>query len=468
MAKLMRLLAVFLAFGLVAASCGDDGDGAQSAPAESESESESVDSDSVEAEPVESEPAESEPVEPEPTDAPEPEAEDVTITIESWRSDDQAIWDEQIIPVFEAAYPHIDVVFAPTTPLEYPPALRTRLEGGIAGDLITCFPFDRSRELFEDGHLASLSDLDGIDSFGPSAQNAWLSADGSTPYCVPIASIIQGFYYNVDALNELGLSVPETESEFFGVLQAILDDGTYTPIGTGLAEWEAEHILFQNIGANYWKGEEGRLALISGEDKVTDQEYIDTFATLARLGPYMHRGASGITYPDGKILFETGQALIYPGGSWEISGFDANADFEFDAFRTPRPDNQDQCYIVDHIDLAIGLNPASPNIDAARTFLSWVASPEFASIYAGALSGFFSLQDTPVTYDHPVAQEFVSWRDDCESANRTGYDSLDSGEPEFPIELREVSNAIILGNMTPEDGAQRLQDGLDSWYTPGG
>ena len=468
MAKLMRLLAVFLAFGLVAASCGDDGDGAQSAPAESESESESVDSDSVEAEPVESEPAESEPAESEPTDAPEPEAEDVTITIESWRSDDQAIWDEQIIPVFEAAYPHIDVVFAPTTPLEYPPALRTRLEGGIAGDLITCFPFDRSRELFEDGHLASLSDLDGIDSFGPSAQNAWLSADGSTPYCVPIASIIQGFYYNVDALNELGLSVPETESEFFGVLQAILDDGTYTPIGTGLAEWEAEHILFQNIGANYWKGEEGRLALINGEDKVTDQEYIDTFDTLARLGPFMHRGASGITYPDGKILFETGQAVIYPGGSWEISGFDANADFEFDAFRTPRPDDQDECYIVDHIDLAIGLNPASPNIDAAQTFLSWVASPEFASIYTGALSGFFSLQDTPVTYDHPVAQEFVSWRDDCESANRTGYESLNSGDPEFPIELREVSNAIILGNMTPEDGAQRLQDGLDSWYTPGG
>ena len=464
MAKLMRLLAVFLAFGLVAASCGDDGDSAQSAPVESES----VDSESVEAEPAESESVESESVESEPTDAPEPEAEEVTITIESWRSDDQAIWDEQIIPAFESAHPHISVVFAPTTPLEYPPALRTRLEGGIAGDLITCFPFDRSRELFEDGHLASLSDLDGIDSFGPSAQNAWLSADGSTPYCVPIASIIQGFYYNVDALNELGLSVPETESEFFEVLQAILDDGTYTPIGTGLAEWEAEHILFQNIGANYWKGEEGRLALINGEDKVTDQEYIDTFATLARLRPFMHPGASGITYPDGKILFETGQAVIYPGGSWEISGFDANADFEFDAFRTPRPDNQEECYIVDHIDLAVGLNSASPNIDAARTFLSWVASPEFASIYAGALSGFFSLQDTPVSYDHPVAQEFVSWRDDCESANRTGYDSLDSGDPEFPIELREVSNAIILGNMTPEDGAQRLQDGLDSWYTPGG
>ena len=448
MAKLMKLLVALLALGLVAASCGDDDDG----------EPASVEPDAVE----------SDAVEPEVTEAPEPEPEEVSISIESWRSDDQAIWDEQIIPAFEAEFPHISVEFAPTPPLEYPPALRTRLEGGVAGDLITCFAFDRSRELYEDGHLAPLNDLDGIDNFGPSTQNAWLSADGSTPYCVPIASVIQGFYYNVEAFNELGLSVPETESELFEVLQAILDDGTYTPIGTGLSEWEAEHILFQNIGANYWRGEEGRLALIRGEDKVTDQEYVDTLATMARLGPYFHSGASGITYPDGKILFETGQAAIYPGGSWEISGFDENAGFEFSAFRTPHPDGQDTCYIVDHVGLAIGLNPASPNAEAARTFLSWVAAPEFAGIYTSALSGFFSSQDTPVEYSHPVASEFVSWREDCKSANRTGYEALDSGDPEFPIELREVSNAVVLGDMTPEDGAQRLQDGLDSWYTPAG
>ena len=478
MAKPMRFFVALLALALVAASCGDDDDDAQpaepapAAPEAAEPEAEMAEPE-AEAEAAEPEAEMAEPeaeAEPEPEMAePEPEMaepEEVTISIESWRSDDQAIWDDQIIPAFEAEYPHINVEFAPTTPLEYPPALRTRLEGGVAGDLITCQPFDRAREIFEDGHLAPLNDLDGIDNFGASAQAAWLSADGSTPYCVPVASIIQGFFYNVDAFNELGLSVPETESEFFDVLQAILDDGTYTPIALGLSEWEAEHILFQNIGANYWKGEEGRLALIRGEDKVTDSEYIDTFATMARLGPYMHPGASGITYPDGKILFENAQAAIYPGGSWEITGFDANADFEFNAFPTPRPDGQDDCYIVDHIDLAIGLNPASPNPEAARTFLSWVASSQFAGIYTGAISGFFSLQDTPVSYDHPVASEFVSWRQDCESANRTGYEALESGEPKFPIELREVSNAVILGDTSPADAAQRLQDGLDSWYTP--
>ncbi len=458
MARPVRFLAALLAFGLLAVSCGDDYDDAQ--PELADPEPAAPEPELAEAEPAEPEP--------EPTAAPGPDVEEITISIESWRSDDQAIWDEQIIPAFEAEFPNINVIFAPTPPLEYTSGLLTRLEGGVAGDLITCFPFDRSRELYADGHLAPLNDLDGIDRFPASAQNAWLSADGTIPYCVPVASTIQGFYYNVEVFSELGLSVPETESEFFEVLQAILDEGTYTPIGIGLSDWEAEHILFQNIGANYWRGEEGRLALIAGEDRVTDQEYVNTLATMARLGPYMHPGASGIPYPDGKILFETGQAAIYPGGSWEISGFDANAGFEFSAFRTPHPDGQETCYIVDHIDLAIGLNPASPNAEAARTFLSWVAAPEFAGLYTGALSGFFSLQDTPVEYGHPVAQEFVSWRQDCESANRTGYEALDSGDPEFPIELREVSNAVVLGDMTPEAGAQRLQDGLDSWHSPPG
>ena len=41
-------------------------------------------------------------------------AEDVTLTIESWRNDDLAIWQEKIIPAFEAANPGIKVVFAPS------------------------------------------------------------------------------------------------------------------------------------------------------------------------------------------------------------------------------------------------------------------------------------------------------------------------------------------------------------------
>ena len=82
-----------------------------------------------------------------------------TLTIESWRNDDLAIWNEQIIPAFEKAHPDIKVVFQPTAPTEYNAALNSKLDAGTAGDIIACRPFDASLELFKKGQLASVNDI---------------------------------------------------------------------------------------------------------------------------------------------------------------------------------------------------------------------------------------------------------------------------------------------------------------------
>src|SRR5688572_24807114 len=80
--------------------------------------------------------------------APGRHAERVELTIERWRNDDLAVWEDAIIPAFEEANPGITVTFAPTAPTEYNAALNSKLEGGSAGDLITCRPFDAAPELF--------------------------------------------------------------------------------------------------------------------------------------------------------------------------------------------------------------------------------------------------------------------------------------------------------------------------------
>ncbi len=48
--------------------------------------------------------------------APASSGEKVTLTIESWRNDDLAIWQDKIIPAFEAKYPNIHVEFTPSAP----------------------------------------------------------------------------------------------------------------------------------------------------------------------------------------------------------------------------------------------------------------------------------------------------------------------------------------------------------------
>jgi raffinose/stachyose/melibiose transport system substrate-binding protein len=394
-------------------------------------------------------------------------AQDVTLNIESWRNDDLAIWQEKLIPAFEAANPGIKVVFAPSAPTEYNAALNAKLDAGSAGDLITCRPFDASLELFNKGHLADLSSLPGMENFSDVAKSAWQTDDGKATFCVPMASVIHGFIYNKDAFDKLGIAVPTTRDEFFAALDKIKADGTYIPLAMGTKDqWEAATMGYYNIAPNYYKGEEGRLALIKGEQKLTDPQWVEPFAALAKWKDYLGDGFEAQSYPDSQNLFTLGRAAIYPAGSWEISGFNTQAQFKMGTFPPPVKNAGDTCYISDHNDIAIGLNPKSPNADAAKTFLSWVASPEFATIYANALPGFFSMSSTPVKMEDPLAQEFVSWRDKCKPTIRHSYQILGRGTPNLDLEIWRESANVINGSQTPEGAAEVLQKGLDSWYKP--
>lgn len=395
------------------------------------------------------------------------QAQDVTLTIESWRNDDLTIWQDKIIPAFESANPGIKVKFTPSAPAEYNAALNSKLEAGSAGDLITCRPFDASLALYDKGYLASLADLPGIANFSDVAKSAWITDDGKHPFCVPMASVIHGFIYNKDAFKELGVEVPGTEAEFFAALDKFKDDGGYIPMAMGTADqWEAATMGYQNIGPNYWKGEDGRTALIAGKQKLTDPAWTAPYQQLAKWKPYLGNGFEAQSYPDSQNLFTLGRAAIYPAGSWEITGFNANADFEMGAFLPPVPTAGDTCYISDHTDIGLGLNAGSENADAARTFLDWVASAEFATLYANALPGFFPLSSEPVTLEDPLAQEFISWREQCESTIRSTYQILSRGEPNLENETWNASANVIKGTETPEAAGQRLQQGLESWYKP--
>ncbi|MDL2408396.1 ABC transporter substrate-binding protein [Rhizobium calliandrae] len=394
-------------------------------------------------------------------------AADVTLTVESWRNDDLQIWQEKIIPAFEAKNPGIKIVFSPTAPTEYNASLNAKLDAGSAGDIITCRPFDASLDLFNKKQLTDLTSLKGMDNFSPVAKAAWTTDDGKSTFCVPMASVIHGFIYNKDAFDKLGLKVPATRDEFFALLDKLKADGTYIPMAMGTKDlWEAATMGYQNIGPNYWKGEEGRLALIAGKQKLTDAPWVNPFKELAKWKPYLGDGFEAQSYSDSQNLFTLGKAAIYPAGSWEISLFNTQAQFKMGAFPPPVAKAGDTAYISDHPDIGVGLNAKSTHPEEAKKFLSWVASDEFANIYANALPGFFSLNSHPVKMSDPLAQEFVSWRDNHKSTVRSTYQILSRGTPNLENETWTASANVINGTQTPEAAAQKLQDGLDKWFKP--
>lgn len=394
-------------------------------------------------------------------------AEAGTLTIESWRVDDKALWEGVLIPAFQKRNPGIEVKFAPTAPTEYDSSLTARLAGGTAGDLVACRPFDVSLSLYKKGQLEKLDGKPGMEHFPASAKVAWQTDDGKDTFCMPIASVIHGFLYNKKIFQELGVQAPKTEDEFFKVLETVKKSGKYTPLALGTADqWESNQVVFTSIGANYWKGEEGRKALIEGKARFTDPQFVAAWDYEGKLGNYLSKGASSQTYGDSQNLFALGKAAIYPAGSWDIAYFNQNANFEVGAFPPPVKKAGDKCYISDHTDIGMGVNKKSKNKEDAYKFLAWLGSQEFADLYTNKVTGFFSLSDHLVSVKDPVAKQMMEWRGTCASTIRLNAQVLNRGEPSMENELWNVNAQVLNGKMTGKDAAARIQAGFAKWYKP--
>lgn len=396
------------------------------------------------------------------------QAQKTTLTIESWRNDDIKIWRDTLIPAFEKQYPNIHVVFSPTAPTEYNAVLDAKLKAGTAGDLITCRPFDKSLELYKAKQLTNLNTLPGLQNFDAVAKAAWATDDGKTTFCVPMASVIHGFLYDKKAFSDLKLAVPKTEAAFLATLDKIKQGGKYVPLVMGTKDqWESATMGYQNIGPTAWNGETGRKGLISGSAQYNKGGFLTAFNSLAKWRPYLAPGYQALAYPDAQNLFSQGRGAIYPAGSWDIGTFrQMNPTLDLGAF-PPYTIGSNKCVIDDHPDIGMGLNAASKNAASAKTFLTWLASDNFAQLYANALPGFFPLANVKYTLKDPVAQQFVSWRTQCAKSFRSSYQVLSrNANPNNENDLWNASSQVLNGTLTPQAAADLVQKNLASWYAP--
>lgn len=390
------------------------------------------------------------------------------LRIESWRNDDLKIWNSTILPAFEKLHPDIKVTFAPSAPAEYNALVQTKLKGGTAGDLIACRPFDNSLELYKAKYLTSLNDLPGLNNFSKVAKTAWSTDDGKTTFCVPTASVIHGFLYNKAAFKELNLTEPKTEAQFLAAMDKVKASGKYAPLVMGTKDqWESATMGYQNIGPTFWDGEKGRKGLISGTAQYNTGGFLAAFQALAKWKPYLIKGYQALAYPDAQNYFAQGQGAVYPAGSWDIATFRGmNPKLELGAF-PPYQVAGKPCTIDDHPDIGFGLNAASPNKEAARVFLAWLATDQFAQLYANALPGFFPLADVQYTVQDPVAQQFLSWRKTCQKTFRSSYQVLSRNtNPNNENDLWNASSQLLNGSFTPKQAADFVQKNLASWYVP--
>lgn len=384
------------------------------------------------------------------------------LIIESWRKDDQIFWDEVLIPAFQSLHPEIKLKFKPEESLSYDSRLEARLSTRRAGDLIFCRPFDASVRLQAKGYLLPLTE-EALKNFNQQARRAWTTDDGTTTYCMPVAQVIHGLFYNKKIFRDMKLEPPTTWDQFFQLIEQVRASQTVTPLALGTADmWESTQVVFTGLGPNFWEGEKARQGLINGTVKFTDPSFIKAWQMMAQLKPYMHPMQNGMSNSDIQLLFATGNAAIYPSGSWDIdflrnTSFAFKKPIEMGVFKPPVEHEAQSCHISVNPDFGIGVNKNSPNQAAALKFIAWLGTADFAQLLTDTLIGYFPLADHKVKIDDPLGQEMMSWRSQCQETIRLNVQKINRVWPSMEEELGSANVKVINQDITPEQAAQDIQ-----------
>ena len=384
------------------------------------------------------------------------------LVIESWRKDDQIFWDKVLIPAFQRQHPGIRLTFKPEEPLAYDARLESRLSTRRAGDLVFCRPFDGSVRMQAKGYLLPLKARE-LENFSHQARQAWTTDDGQTTYCLPVAYVMHGLFYNKKIFKDLNLQPPVTVDEFLGLLGRIGAAGNITPLALGTADmWESTQVVFTGMGPNFWGGEKARLGLIQQTAKFTDPGFIKAWEMMAKLKPHMHPKQNNMSNGDIQLLFATGNAAVFPTGSWDIdflrsTSFAYKKPIDLGVFKPPVEKTGQTCHISVHPDFGIGVNRNSPHQEAALKFIAWLGTADFAQLLTDTLTGYFPLSDHPVKVNDPLGQEMLNWRQECQDTIRLNAQKINRVWPSMEDELWYANVKVINQDITPEQAARHIQ-----------
>ena len=82
--------------------------------------------------------------------------------------------------------------------------------------------------------------------------------------------------------------------------------------GTGdLANAYGSEKGFMNIGPNFWKGEEGRRALLDDSEKLMDTNWVDPWLQLLQWVLYTSDNGMSQTQKEAMEIFMNGAAAVY-------------------------------------------------------------------------------------------------------------------------------------------------------------
>jgi raffinose/stachyose/melibiose transport system substrate-binding protein len=305
------------------------------------------------------------------------------ITYTTWRSEDRAAF-QVLIEKFQKENPNITIKYEPSEDATaYYATLKANLIAGTGPDVFDNHPNNDFVMWAKEGLLADLSGLDFIKTYAPGPK-AMTTVDGKVyGYNHGVNMIL--FIYNREIYKSLGLSIPKNYADLVATVKKLKENG-YGGIaycgGDVKSQWLWHALAIEEMGAESYK------ALIEGIDKgqittVKDNKiFYETLKTLSRYAKdqLFYDSFASIKYPQALSLFAQKKAAIMMMGTWTFGSKDNDyPGIDQGIFALP---TQSQANIAYAEAAQISLvNAKSKNVEAAKKWVNFMATPENSSIY---------------------------------------------------------------------------------------
>lgn len=393
-------------------------------------------------------------------------AEDVTLTVWSWRPEDENAYNA-IFDVYEEANPGVTVEFVPFVNTDYNNILSTGLTGDGGPDVAQLRAYGGLQPLVEAGQLLPLDGEIDLSNFTDNALKAATGLSDGRVYGAPFAYQAFTAFYNKGIFDELGLTEPETWDEFVATLDT-LKENDIIPISTPGKDVWMMPIVMDAIGAPRYGGQEFEAEILSGATDFNDPDYVAAIELMQWLNDeeYIPEDVIGVSYDDARTLFLAELAGIFLGGSFEI-GFwrDNGPDLDLGVFQVPAPpDSLAPASVVGWMDGSYGVNANSDNPEEAKALVEWMGTQEFGQLFTDNIK---QLSPIPgATPEDPLLAEFGELFADS-PVSYLHLVNFRYEQPNGDALLRDGIAAMWLGEATPEEVAADVQTGLEQWFTPG-
>jgi raffinose/stachyose/melibiose transport system substrate-binding protein len=386
-----------------------------------------------------------------------------TVSYWTWRPEDVAAYD-QLLAVFKAQNPGIDVVQTAQKNTEYNTILAAALSGGAGPDVFQSRAYGGLETFAQSGFMEPLEKyVPELASFSKAALLGATSIKDKKLYGVPFASQTLFVYYNKKIYSNLGLKVPDTWADFISNLAAMKKAGIQ-PIANGAKEGWTLEVMMGALCPNFYGANSFFDAVVAGKTTFQDPRYQAALDKLKELTPYMPDLYMGVAYTDMQSAFINETAGHFIGGSFEAGYFAAqNPALQFDVFPAPVAKAGDPHYVSVYADGNFSMNHNSKNKDAAAKLLRFFASKTTGNFFIKTLKQVSAVPGVDTSADPFIAKVLTLQKSNTPYLFLVGFRYQ---QPTGSALIQSALQGFLAGKIDSAEVCRQVQEGIATYYAP--